>query len=163
VYEVESTDSFIDTVLYGCLFSRNKPLRIGDAFDDHYVVNNGYRTVRLAGRFVAYAAWDEDVSCKAACPPGYDSRDDWVAVWDLSKRKARSQAGLAAGGTLKLNDHGETAWLERLGGGQREVHLWDAGAHRVLDTGPIRSASLALTSSTLSWVDGDVQHTVQLR
>lgn len=163
VYEVDVRDYFTDTELYGCLYSRNKPVWLADAYDDNYVTNNGYRSVRLAGRYVAFTAWYEDNSCKAACPPGYDSRDDWVAVWDLAARKRRVQPALVAGGTLRLNDRGMTAWLQRLGGGQREVHFWNVGGHRVLDTGPIRSASLVLTGSTLSWVNGDVQHNVQLR
>jgi hypothetical protein len=162
VYEVDPNSSSTDSVLYGCLYSQNKRVKLGEAYDDDYVTSFGYRGVRLAGRYVAYAAWDEDISCKADCPPGYDSRDDWVVVWDLDARKARSQEAYVAGQTLKVNSAGAAAWLQRLGNSQREVHAWDSAGHRVLDTGPISSKTFALNGPNLTWVNGDVQHTVPL-
>jgi hypothetical protein len=147
--------------LLGCLWSANRTVVIDTAYSDP-VTDHTYGSERLAGRYVAWATSTEDVSCKAECPADYPTVQFRMHVMNLRTESERAVDGAPAGSTLKLNADGVTAWLESLGGGQRSVHLWTGKRHDVLDTGAIRSASLRLTRDSLSWVDGDGQHTVPL-
>jgi hypothetical protein len=160
VYEVDASNG--GTTLFGCLYSNDKRVELESAYDDQYVSSYGYDRVRLAGRFVAWRYTSTDVSCKADCPPGYEPTTYAVKVFDLKARKGKAVASNPAGQTLKLNSGGAAAWLVRLGNSQREVHAWDSTSHRVLDSGPISSKTFALDGPNLTWVNGDVQHTVPL-
>lgn len=150
--------------LYSCLWSANRAEPIDTAHDDGYTLSTGWDDVRLAGRFVAWVNWESDVSCKADCPPGYDATTYRVNVIDIRSQDSDWTGGLPTGTTLRVNRRGAVAWLASLGGGgQREVHAWDADGHRVLDTGVIPKASYSLSGRRLSWANGDLQRTVTLR
>jgi hypothetical protein len=150
--------------LYSCLWSANRAEEIASDYDDGgYTFSYGWSGARLAGRYVAWLEWETDISCKAACPPDYDSTTYRVNVIDLRTEESEWTGGLPAGSTLRVNRRGAAAWLESLGGGQREVHAWDADGHRVLDTGVIPRASYSLAGHRLSWANGDLQRTVTLR
>src|SRR4051812_32965067 len=58
--------------LYGCLHSVNRRLLLDTSSDDDYVSSTSFGQVTLNGRFVAWEHVDEDISCKADCPPGFD-------------------------------------------------------------------------------------------
>jgi hypothetical protein len=166
LYAVSDDQSIVTTTLYGCLFSRGKPLKLADAYDDDFVLSSGYRTPRLAGRFVAFGGFDYDISCKADCPQDYDPGGEWMTVANLTTRRLRSVEipAEAAGESLRLNSAGAVAWLQRVGGGERQVHVWDADGHRVVDTGPIRGKSrFRLLGSALTWDDAGTARSLTLR
>lgn len=161
VYELATAQG--GTALYGCLLSTNRHSKLDEAYDDGYVSSYGYSRVRLAGRFVAWVFTETDVSCKAACPPGYDPTTTEVDVFDLRARSGNALGAEPAGSTLRVNSGGAAAWLQRLGGGQRDLHAWDADGHRVVDTGPIPTASYSLVGPKLSWANGDLARSITLR
>jgi hypothetical protein len=156
VFEREQT-------LYACLWSQNRAEAIDTAYDDDYVTSYSWYGVRLAGRYVAWSSRHTDISCKADCPPGYEETTYRVNVIDLRTQDEQSVVGVPAGTTLRVTARGAVAWLERIGGGQREVHAWYGGLERVLDTGPIKTSSYSVLGDRLRWVNGDVQHSVVLR
>lgn len=149
--------------LLGCMWSRDERVDLDTEYDDDYTLSEGYLAPRLGGRFAAWTHWTEDISCKADCPPGYTGTTYSVVRVDLKSEREKSVAGLPAGSTLRVNRRGAVTWLERLGGGRREVHAWDRDGHRVLDTGPIKTASYSLRGNTLRWTNGDAAHLVTLR
>jgi hypothetical protein len=159
VYEREQ-DAEV-TALWGCLWSVNRPVELQRAAGDDYVTFESYDNVILRGRYVAWTFKSEDISCKADCPPGYDSTNEYVNVFDLRKRKGDFQVSDPSPGTLRLNTSGAAAWLTTAASGNYDVHAWDRDGHRTLDTGPIRR--FRLRGPTLSWINGDVQHSVPLR
>jgi hypothetical protein len=152
-----------DATLYSCLWSANRAEPIATAYDDDYTFSYGWSDPRLAGRYVAWLEWETDVSCKAECPPNHQSTAYRVNVIDLRTQESEWTGGLPAGSTLRVNRRGAVTWLESLGGGQRQVHAWDADGHRVLDTGVIRRASYALSGRRLTWSNGAAQRSATLR
>ena len=151
------------TSMIGCMWSRNERVDLDTAFDDDYVLSEGFLSPRLGGRFVAWTHFTEDISCKADCPPGYGIPTYRLERADLATGHTDSVPALPAGSTLRINKRGAIAWLERVGAGLREVHAWDAAGHRVLDTGLIPVASWTLKASTLSWTNDGTPHSVTLR
>ena len=69
-------------------------------YDDGYVESGTYRDVRLVGRFVAVVFDATDISCKAACPPGYEAdADDGSSISDSAPARpdhAHARAGRLA-------------------------------------------------------------------
>ena len=149
--------------LIGCLWSRDERVDLDTDYDDDYVTSYGWSDARLGGRFAAWMHHDEDISCKAECPPGYGLPSYEIVRGDLRSEATESVDGVPAGSTLSVNRRGAVTWLESLGGGQREVHAWDRDGHRVLDAGPIRRASYSLRGNVLRWTNGDSSHAVTLR
>jgi hypothetical protein len=147
--------------LYGCLWSRNKAVLMEVAEGDDFTTFERYYDLLLRGRYVAWVFEHEDVSCKAACPPGYDATTHLVKVFDLQAHSEEAQLAEPATGTLRLNTAGAAAWLQAAEGGNRDVHAWDRDGHRVLDSGAIRR--YRLRGPTLSWVNGDAQRSATLR
>jgi hypothetical protein len=160
---VYSTGNSDRGALYGCLFANGSTVKLETRYDDGLVESYGWSRVRLAGRFVAWQFTHTDDSCKANCPPGYEPTTYSVNVYDLKRRVGKGINRHSEGNTLRVNSRGALAWLEGLGGGQREVHAWDVGDHRVLDTGAIRGGSaFRLNGSTLSWFEDDAGKTATL-
>lgn len=151
------------TSMIGCMWSRNERVDLDTAYDDDYVFSEGFLSPKLGGRFVAWTHFTEDISCKADCPPGYGVPVYRLERADLMTGASESVEALPAGSTLRINKRGAVAWLERVGDGRREVHVWDADGHRVLDTGLIPVSSWGLKASTLSWTSDGTPHSVILR
>jgi hypothetical protein len=149
--------------LFGCLWSDNERIEIDSEYDDDFTLREGYMDARLGGRFVAWTHWAQDVSCKADCPPGYDEATYTVNRIDLKTERTRTTPGVPAGATLRVNKRGAITWLERLGGGVRDLHAWDADGHRVLDTGPISSRTYSLGAASVRWVNGGEERSAPLR
>ena len=63
--------------LYGCLRSVGRPVELAKATDD-IDAETAFDDVRLSGRYAAWRETSTDVSCKAACPPGYDGTTETV-------------------------------------------------------------------------------------
>ena len=149
--------------LAGCTWSHDEEVELATSYSSDLYEEYDWFTPRLGGRFAAWGSSYADVSCKADCPPGYGIPTYSVNRADVEAGDDDSVEGLPAGRTLRVNRFGAVTWLERLTGGQREVHAWDRDGHRVLDTGPIRSASYSLRGRVLRWANGAERHSVELR
>jgi hypothetical protein len=151
------------TSIFGCAWSRNERVHLDREYDDGYVYSEDYLNPRLGGRFAAWTHVYTDMSCKAACPEGYQSTQYRVERVDLRTEASTSHAGRPAGKTLRINKRGALAWLQGLGDDRREVHAWDADGHRVLDTGVIPASSFKLSGSTLRWTADGTPRSATLR
>src|SRR5215210_6728240 len=103
--------------LYGCRRSSGRRVRLATRTDgvdlDSYTIS-AYSNVRLAGRFVAWASSVTDVSCKAACPPGYDGTQSSVEVFDMRRRRGRRVAVEPNGAReVAVSGTGRVAWATR--------------------------------------------------
>ena len=159
VYETVD-DEGVET-LWGCLWSRNKPVELDTDTGDDYVTIDGYSYVTLRGRHVAWIHSSGDISCKADCPPGYGQTTEYVHVFDLKRRRGESTLSHPVYDGLRLNTFGAVAWLTREGQDVLAVNAWKrAETHRVLDQGAIRR--FRLRGTELSWLNGDVPHSQTL-
>lgn len=164
VYEIPGGTELQEADLYGCLWSQNRPTKLAESFDDDYVLGYGYFDVRLARRFVAWAHYFYDISCKADCPPGYDSTDDGLVVYSLSRRKVyRATEGVVIRGSLRLTRSGAVAWAERTDDGETAVRALDADGRRTLDSGDIAPGSLSLKGLVLRWTKAGERRSATLR
>jgi hypothetical protein len=88
VYGVDTSDSeFTKNAVYGCLRSNGRRTRIVEEYDDSYVLSGEIDALKLGGRYVVYLFSSTDISCKAACPPGYEPTTHTLAFVDLKNRK----------------------------------------------------------------------------
>jgi hypothetical protein len=157
----ETTDSEGVDTLWGCLWSRNKPVELDTAAGDDYVTIDDYSYVVLRGRYVAWIHSSGDISCKADCPPGYGGVSEYVHVFDLKRRRGETTFTHPVYDGLRLNTFGAVAWLTREDQGVT-VNAWTrAETHRVLDQGAIRR--FRLRGTELSWLNGDAPHSATLR
>jgi len=153
VFTVRSKREDYGDVLYGCLLSKGKRVRLAEDYDDGYVSSSSFDKVGLNGRFVVWQFTATDVSCKAACPPDYQPTTTHIAVRDLRGTSTKRYPGVAREGPL-VTRSGTPAWLQDGAGGGVEVH---AGT-KVLDTGAIEK--LVLDGNTLVWLkDGEQRST----
>jgi hypothetical protein len=147
VYTLKSRKEFFGNVLYGCLRSSARKVRLASNYDDGYVTSQQYSKVGLNGRFVVFHFVSTDVSCKADCPPGYEPTSYQVIVTNLRTRKVTRYNGRPKD-KLFVTATGIPAWLQDAATpGVVEVHA----ANQVLDTGVING--LALAGFQLSWVN----------
>ncbi|HEX8744957.1 MAG TPA: hypothetical protein VF712_17665 [Thermoleophilaceae bacterium] len=148
--------------LYGCLWSRNRAVLLDAESDDLYT-SETIGEVTLRGRYVAWTKASEDSSCKADCPPDYDATTENVHVYELAARGGDHIAADPLSGTLRLNTHGTTAWLEAGAGGAREVHAWEfgRGSDELLDSGDV--SRFRLRGRELSWLNAGTPHSVTVR
>jgi hypothetical protein len=148
--------------LHACLRATGRKLLAAAEYDDGYVMSGAYRDVRLAGRFVALVFDATDISCKAACPPDYDATKTQVTVRDVRTRRGRFSLSDAAPRSLRLSSTGVAAWLAPVAAGS-ELHVLDgAGRGRLVDTGAIHAATLALRGLQLSWTNAGAPKTLAL-
>ena len=148
--------------LHGCWRSTGRKLLVAAEYDDGYVTSGAYRDVVLAGRFVALVFDATDISCKASCPPDYDATKTQVTIRDVKRRRSRFTLSDVTPRSLRLSTAGVAAWLAPVAAGA-EVRAIDAGGlGRLLDTGTIDVASLALRGVRLDWVNAGVPKTADL-
>ena len=146
------------THLYGCLRSVGRPVKLAKATDD---LDSGtaFADVRLSGRYAAWRETSTDVSCKAACPPGYDATAEAVKVYDLRRRRTvRSVPAGVTDHALVLTQRGGVAWLS-----ENELFAADRSGTRRLDTGAINAGSLRAEISIVSWLRDGVERFARLR
>jgi hypothetical protein len=138
--------------LYGCLYSSRRPLRLFEASDDGYVTSQSFADVRLAGRYVAWSETYYDISCKAACPPGYQETTYAIGLADLRGRsRRRIGGGRVLQGALFVSKRGFLAWAQPGPGASVTIRARDTAGTRELDSGTIYPASLSLRGSEVSW------------
>jgi hypothetical protein len=139
-----------ERVLRACNRHTGRTVRLARAFDDGYVTSATYSRVRLAGRFVAWSSSYTDVSCKADCPPGYDTTTYAVHVRDIRLAKSRNRAIASRATALVVTARGAIAWTVGTAP-QVELSALDSAGRRVLDSGAIDPKSLAAKASVVTW------------
>lgn len=95
--DVRGDDLAENARLYACVRSSGRRVLVARSYDDDYVSSGQWRKVVVAGGYVAFTYRSEDVSCKADCPPGYETVRVQVIAVRLSTRRAQTLD--AAGGT----------------------------------------------------------------
>ena len=163
VYEARTEEG---TALVGCVKASGRRRVLGEAYDDDYVSSADYANVRLAGRHVAWSWTETDISCKAACPPDYDTTTEGIVSYDLRRRKARGVAGaIPVDRALVLSRNGGLAWASRTDPtGPVEIHASVRGDESVvLDSGNIDPASLAIEITIISWLHDGAERFARLR
>jgi hypothetical protein len=152
--------------LYGCRRVTGKRVLLYEAYDDDYVSSASYGQVRLNGRFVAWTWQTYDISCKAACPPGYNPTNSGISVLDLRRRRGRTVTPAEpAGRALVVSRNGALAWLTRdSGGGPVELHVsLRLSEDRVIDSGNIDPGSLRVELTIISWRRDGVERFARLQ
>jgi hypothetical protein len=154
------------TRLVGCVRSSGRRRLLAEASDDDYVSSADYANVRLAGRHVAWSWTESDISCKAACPPGYDPTFESIVSYDLRHGSTREVAATRpVGRALVLSRSGGFAWAGRTDPtGPVEIHASVRGDEDVvLDSGDIDPASLAIEITIISWLHDGGERFARLR
>jgi hypothetical protein len=158
VFTVKSRKADTGNVLYGCLRSVGRRVRLAENTDDELYTYTAFSKVGLNGRFVVFQYEAADVSCKADCPPDYAPVVVSIEVADLRRRRVRGYAGVARD-SLLVTPGGTPAWLQAAAtaGGGADVH---AGAD-VLDSGPVDG--LTLDGHELRWTNAGAPKSATLR
>jgi hypothetical protein len=157
--------------LYACLSADGRKQELAASFQSSYDGSSeGFYSVRLAGRYVAWLRADFDGSCKADCPPNYDQSDEEVIVYDLRRRRfvrrwALPEFTTLRSGSLALTQNGGVAWVTSpaAAGSALQLEVLDRDGHRVLDSGNIVATSVRAEISIVSWVRDGVEHFARLR
>jgi len=106
-----------------------------------------------------------DQGCKADCPPGVGTPQVRIAVANVATRRFRSVAAAPIGSAVVLSGQGGVAWAQRGSvAGVVEIHASArAGSNRVIDSGAIEVASLAIEITIISWTRDGVERFARLR
>jgi hypothetical protein len=142
-----------DKRLFGCLRSRDKVVRLSEAYDDGYVTSYGFNDVRLAGRFVAWSAFSSDQSCKADCPPGFEANKYGVAVRDLRRAKTRRAKTSTTPGVVLVSKRGVLVWTVG-----RTLRAFDSTGNHVLDDAVSDPETVRLAGNKLMWDSSGLPH-----
>lgn len=144
-------ESLDQTVMYGCLRSNGRAIRLQGAYDSGED-GRSYTHVKLAGRFVAWDDGRYDITCKADCPPGYVPNHDAIAVRDLRRHHTRFVQLTSGAGAVAVNHSGGVAWVQGSGNAMT-VHARDSSGERTLDRGRIDDTSLKVRGGTVRWLN----------
>jgi hypothetical protein len=109
--------------LYGCLHSANRRFLLDTSFDDGFVSSASFGEVTMNGRFVAWEHVNNDISCKADCPPDFDPVTETVGIADLRARKRKGFTGNPKAGTLAVDRSGTATWTDEDTGEPRSASL----------------------------------------
>jgi hypothetical protein len=102
------------------------------------------------------------LSCKAACPPDYETTKTSVVVRDIRSRRSRLTRTHAAPRSLRLSSAGVAAWLAPVAGGAELRVIDGAGLGRLVDSGAIEAGSVGLRGLRLGWVNAGTQRAADL-
>ncbi len=164
VYKVKRES---ETTLYSCRRTTGRRVRLATARDED-VDSYGsvlFNSVRLRGNYVAWATSVTDVSCKASCPPGYQATKELIRLYNARSRGRRTVEGYPLSAALVLSERGGVAWASRDGdAGPVEIRASArSGDNRVLDSGSIDPASLAIEITIISWTRDGMERFARLR
>ena len=132
--------------LRACLKANRRRSVLARRYDDDYVMSGDYAHPVLAGSFVAFWSTRTDISCKAACPPGYEPTRSLVEIHDVATQDVRS-APVGEIGELALTRIGAAAWIDAGG-----VHALEDAGVRDLDAGAV--SGLEASATRVSWRNG---------
>ena len=155
VYTVASRREFYGDILFGCYRRSGRHVRLAESYDDELYASSTFSKVRLNGNKVVWQSQATDVSCKDACPPGYEPTEWDVSVADVRTRRTRTYPGLAKD-ALFVTRGGTPAWLEDSPDGVQVR----AGT-QVIDFGQIDG--LALRGRVLSWTNAGTPMSATLK
>jgi hypothetical protein len=161
VFERQGSGNTYDSRLFGCLRSRNRAVPLEDALDADTLAY-GYDDVTLARRFVAWSYEYTDISCKAACPEGYDPTTNEVAVRSLRRKRTRRQSIATAPVIVLVSRRGALVWTQRDGGHTVAVHLRNSKGHSVVARGVSDTSGFAIAGGTLGWKQDGRRHSVRV-
>ncbi len=162
VYELRRSAA---TTLHGCRRSTGRRMLLDTKGGDGYTTDDTYDRVRIAGDHVAWVSTVTDQSCKADCPPGFGTPRVRIAVADLASRRTRSLAATPIGRAIVLSREGGVAWAQQ-GSAPGVVEIRASarrGSERVVDSGAVEPASLAIEITIISWVRDGVERFARLR
>jgi hypothetical protein len=146
--------------LHGCL--RQTGRRTGTlaiTFED-IETSGRWSDVKVAGVFAWWTYTSVDQSCKAACPPGYQSTTKHVSIYDVKRRHMRR---VEKWDELVVTSRGVAAWTTHTADGTVTLSAsLPSGKQRRLDTGSIAPGSLKANGPTITWVKGGTSHSVRL-
>lgn len=162
VYQVALEGVDDRRALYACTRKTRRRAKVVEAYDDQFVSSESYRSVRVAGRFVAFADTAYDSSCKSECPPGYDPYTNSIGVFDTKSRKSRYVSGKPAGEALVLTVDGAVAWAEGSGDAVL-IRASDSAGTRTLDSGTIDPKTLGVELTIVSWTRAGEERFARLR
>ena len=148
--------------LYACDRKTRKRRKLAEAFDDGYVSSEEFHSVRLHGRYAAFVDHSYDISCKAACPPGYEADSYSIGVYASRSGKTRFIGPDSSPTALVLTVKGAIAWAEGSGGAVK-IQARDSAGTRTLDTGAIDPRSLGVELTIVSWTKDGEERFARLR
>ncbi len=162
VYEVRNGDT---ATMYGCRKSTGRRVKLDTRGGDGYTVSDTYDRVQVADNQVSWVSTVTDQGCKADCPPGVGTPQVRIAVANVATRRFRSVAAAPIGSAVVLSGQGGVAWAQRGSvAGVVEIHASErAGSNRVIDSGAIEVASLAIEITIISWTRDGVERFARLR
>ena len=140
---------------YGCMRGK-RPRLLSRDFDDGYVSSGTTGQIELAGNYAAWHYNSTDVSCKAACPPEYDTSRDSLTVLNLVSGRSADAATNYDGEAFVLTQTGAAAWIRR-GDAPRTLYALFMGAVTQQDVGNVEEGSLEASRSRITWLrDGQL-------
>lgn len=145
--------------LYACVRATGRRLVLDTNYDDGYVTSNSWSRPALGGRYAAWVSTYTDVSCKAACPPGYEATRSSIVVHDLRRRRAVQT--VSGDFDFVLTERGALGWLVAREGAVELHTAAPGGAQRVVDSGAIDPLSLRAYYSLVLWAKDGARHWAQ--
>jgi hypothetical protein len=140
---------------YACMRGKRPRLLTRD-FDDQYVTSGTTGQIALAGNYVAYAYNLTDVSCKAACPPEFDTSQDSLTLLNLVSGREQQVTENYDGEPFALTETGAVGWIMR-GEAPRRLMVLFMGNVTQQDQGNLQEGSVEASRSRLTWLrDGQV-------
>jgi hypothetical protein len=156
-----------DGSVLACVRATGKRVLLSEPDDGDFYTEEYFGKVALAGAFVAWTSETLDLSCKAACPPGYDTTAmRRLGVLNLRRRRSRVLTPDATVvGAPALSRTGRVAWASRENDSAPVVIHGSARRRqdRVLDSGAIAPRSLGIELTIVSWVRDGVERFARLR
>jgi len=145
--------------LYGCLYGKNRRLRLATSVFDLGETTGvermvDFEMVRLNGRFVAWKSTTTESPEPCSMCPEEDTTSTSIKVFDLRARKRKSIS--ADPDALVVTRTGAVAWIDADG-----VMAGDAAGTRRIHTG--QAAGLRVRGSTVSWMANGERKTAVLR
>lgn len=162
VYEVERGDT---TTMFGCRKRTGRSVKLDTKSGDGLTTEDTYDRVQIVDDQVSWVSTLTDQSCKADCPPGVGTPQIRIAVKSVKTRKFRSVVAAPIGDAIVLSRTGGVAWAAQGPAPEVvEIHASPQGAEdRVIDSGGIEAASLAIEITIISWTRDGTERFARLR
>ena len=139
--------------LRACLRSNGRHRRLDADSSDDLVTSRSWNDPRLAGRYAAWTHTFTDVSCKAACPPGYSGVNRSTQVVDVRRgRVVTSHPWPREPGSVVLTNRGAIAWIQEASPlGFELLAVPPGGDVKTIDKGNLERSSLRAYYSIVTY------------